>query len=80
AAALVLLALLYPSLRASDLFPTTQLYNMALSVSEDRAGSLKFRFDQEQQLLDHARERFLFGWGRFGRNRLYDESSGDDLS
>lgn len=80
AAALVLLALLYPSLRASDLFPTTQLYNMALSISEDRAGSLKFRFDQEQQLLDHARERFLFGWGRFGRNRLYDESSGDDLS
>ena len=49
-------------------------------MSNERAQSLKFRFDQEQQLLDHAWERFSFGWGRFGRNRVYDEESGRDLS
>ena len=63
AVGLVLIALLYPIVRAADLFPTTQLVEMAASVSDDRAASLKFRFDQEQQLLDHAWERFTFGWG-----------------
>ena len=80
AVALVSVALLYPTLRATDLFPTTHLVEMAASVSDDRAQSLKFRFDQEQQLLDHAWERFMFGWGRFGRNRVYDEDSGRDIS
>ena len=80
ATVLVSIALLYPTLRAADLLPTTQLVDMATWVSEERAESLKFRFDQEQQLLDHASKRFLFGWGRFGRNRVYDEQSGRDLS
>ena len=80
AVVLVSIALLYPTLRAADLFPTTYLVELATSVSDDRAQSLKFRFDQEQQLLDHAWERFSFGWGRFGRNRVYDEESGRDLS
>jgi hypothetical protein len=77
---LVLIALSYPTLRATDLFPTTQLVEMAASVSEDRSESLKFRFDQEQQLLNHAWERLTFGWGRFGRNRIYDAETGRDLS
>ena len=42
--------------------------------------SLKFRFDNEDQLLDRAWQRFLFGWGRFGRNRVYDDDSGRDVS
>ena len=77
---LVSVALLYPTLRATDFFPTMYLVDTAASVSDDRAQSLKFRFDQEQQLLDHAWKRFSFGWGRFGRNRVYDEESGRDLS
>ena len=80
AIALVSIALLYPTLRATDLFPTAHLVDMAELVSDDRARSLKFRFDQEQQLLNHAWERFTFGWGRFGRNRVYDEDSGRDMS
>jgi hypothetical protein len=80
AVALVSVALLYPILRATDLIPTTHLVALATSVSEERAQSLKFRFEQEQELLDHAWKRFSFGWGRFGRNRVYDEESGRDLS
>ena len=80
AVGLVLVALLYPTLRATDLFPTGQLVNLAAWVSDDRAESLKFRFDQEKPLLDRAWQRFSFGWGRFGRNRIYDEASGKDVS
>ena len=73
---LVTIALLYPALRAGDLIPTRTMVEMARSIDEDRAESLQFRFENEDQLLDRAWQRFLFGWGRFGRNRVYDESSG----
>ncbi|MGY3545272.1 hypothetical protein [Bradyrhizobium sp. USDA 4469] len=67
----------YPILRASNLFPSSELVQIASSISEERAASLKTRFDQEEQLLAHASERFLFGWGRFGRSRVYDEYGKD---
>jgi hypothetical protein len=70
----------YPLLRAADLVPTEIMINTARLVSEDRASSLKTRFDQEQQLLEHALHRPLFGWGRFGRNRIYDAGEGKDVS
>jgi hypothetical protein len=71
---LVSLALSYPVMRIANLFPTNLLFNVSSSINQDRAYSLKFRFDQEDQLLQHASERFLFGWGRFGRNRIYREN------
>ncbi|MFT3731271.1 MAG: hypothetical protein QM780_07580 [Hyphomicrobium sp.] len=74
------IALLYPTLRAADMVPTNEMVDLANSYSPERAESLGFRFNQEQQLLVRARERFFFGWGRFGRNRIYDEYSGKDLS
>jgi hypothetical protein len=77
---LALLALLYPTLRALDLFPTKLMLEAASSISEDRAGSLKVRFDNEDQLLARALERPFFGWGRYGRSRIYDENSGADTS
>ena len=49
-------------------------------MSIKRADSLKTRFVQEQQLLDHASERLWFGWGRFGRNRLFKGWQGRDSS
>src|SRR5262249_38489541 len=64
---LVALAVLYPTLRAGDLFPTRFVNSLAQSVSAERAESLKFRLDNEDQLLDRAWQRFMFGWGRFGR-------------
>jgi hypothetical protein len=74
------LVFLYPVLRAADLVPTEMILNAAQMISEDRADSLKTRLDQEQQLLEHASRRFLFGWGRFGRNRIYDAEQGKDIS
>jgi hypothetical protein len=80
AVALVAIALLYPMLRAADLFPTRTMVELAEAIDADRAQSLKFRFDNEDILLDRAWQRFTFGWGRFGRNRVYDAESGSDVS
>jgi hypothetical protein len=74
AVSLVLLALLYPAMRIADVFPTNLLIDFARSVNQDRAQSLEFRFDQEERLLQHASDRFWFGWGRFGRNRIHQEN------
>jgi hypothetical protein len=76
----VVVALGYPLLRIAELVPTDAMVAAAASISADRAGSLRTRFDQEGQLLERASERLLFGWGRFGRNRIFDENSGRDLS
>jgi hypothetical protein len=79
AAVIVAVALLYPTLRTVDLFPSNTVLDFAAFFDEERAASLKFRFNQEDMLLAHANERPLFGWGRYGRNRIYS-SSGDDIS
>jgi hypothetical protein len=64
--------LTYPVTRALDVFPSTWLVEQAEQISEDRAASLRFRFDNEDELIDRARERILFGWGGYNRNRVYD--------
>ena len=53
--------------------------SLASSYNVERAESLQFRFEQERLLLDHAWKRVWFGWGRFGRNRVYNEE-GKDIS
>jgi hypothetical protein len=77
---LVSLAMTYPLMSMMQIFPHQTVINVATSISEERAGSLKFRFDNEDVLLSHARERLFFGWGGWGRNRIYDEETGRDLS
>ncbi len=79
AVALVSVALLYPILRVENLVPTDLILRLAASVSTERADSLNTRFTNEDQLLERASQRFLFGWGRFGRDRIYDDF-GNDIS
>jgi hypothetical protein len=74
-AAVIILAVIvagYPVLRASDLVPTQRIARGFERISADRASSLLFRFTQEDFLLARAMERPLYGWGGWGRNRLYD--------
>lgn len=80
--ALVLIATLvvcYPASRASGLFPSKELVDAAAWVSEARAQSLDFRFRNEELLIARAMQRPLFGWGTFGRNRVF-ASWGRDLT
>jgi hypothetical protein len=71
------IVLAYPLLRTFDLFPTSVLTSLSGSASAERAQSLSFRFRNEDLLLAHARERWLFGWGGYGRNRVFDEEGND---
>jgi hypothetical protein len=80
AALLGALVMFYPMLRAYDLFPTKALINIARSISEDRAGSLEFRFNNEDLALHRAFERPVFGWGGFDRIFVFDAENGDELS
>jgi hypothetical protein len=80
AIALVAIGLFYPLLRQKDVFPTNTLVNLASAVNEERGGSLQTRFVQEDLLLARASERIWFGWGRFGRSRIYNRDTGSDIS
>lgn len=80
ASILVCIALTYPLLRTANLIPTKSILEVANTISPDRAQSLNTRFDNEEQLLNRALQRPLFGWGRFGRNRVYGGWNGGDSS
>lgn len=80
AAALAMVVLLYPMLRGADLIPVDRIYAVSASISEERAGSLKYRLDNEDALLDRANLKPFAGWGSWGRNRVYDPKTGEDIS
>lgn len=46
------------------------------NADEARAQSLEFRFMNEDLLLERVRDRWLVGWGEFGRADVYDEFDG----
>lgn len=80
AALIGIVIIFYPLLRASDWIPTKGLVDMAAMYSQDRAGSLAFRFENEDTVLAKAFERPFFGWGGFGRIFVYDPWTGQELT
>lgn len=80
AAAAVATALtIYPVLRAGGLVPIDFVVETIRGVAPDRVGSLEFRLRMEDILLEKANQRPVFGWGGWGRGRVYDED-GRDMS
>lgn len=75
-----LVILTYPMLRGADLVPVQALADRVANMSADRGGSFQLRIDNENALLQRAGERPLLGWGGYGRNRVYDDTTGKDLS
>lgn len=70
----------YPFAKVTGLFPEEQLVNLAIDIAgADRADSLQDRFDNDLMLAERARERIYFGWGPYGRARVYD-TDGNDIS
>jgi hypothetical protein len=80
ASAMALFAFLFPLLRTMNLFPTHALVDFVSEFSGQRAQSLGFRFSNEDILLNRAMERPFFGWGGWGRNRIFNEDFGEDIS
>lgn len=79
-AVMALVFITYPISSATGLFPHGTVVNIANNISVERAGSLQYRFGHERTLLAHASEKPLFGWGTWGRNRIYDPQTGEDIS
>jgi hypothetical protein len=73
AAAVAGAVLFYPALRGSHLLPLDTIVETIRSVDPTRASSLQFRLNNEEILLAKANERPLFGWGGWGRARVYGE-------
>ncbi|MAV29766.1 MAG: hypothetical protein CL866_00010 [Cycloclasticus sp.] len=69
AVVLVSLAMLYPTMSIMKIFPHKEILDIAESIDASRAQSLQYRFDNEALLLEHAKTKFFFGWGGWGRNR-----------
>ncbi|MFN3280377.1 MAG: hypothetical protein ACK40I_01720 [Tabrizicola sp.] len=66
----------YPMLRGAGWIPVNAAYELALSIDEERAASLKFRLDNEDALLTKANLKPLAGWGSWGRNAIFDPETG----
>jgi hypothetical protein len=79
AASLAVATALYPVARATEVFPTQALVDFSATIDHERAASLKFRFDNEDLLLEKALERPWFGWGGNARYRVINEQ-GIDVS
>ena len=75
---LLLIPVLYLSTRAPGFWDGDNLALFAYNnFDEDRAISLYTRFDNENILREKARLRPVFGWGGWGRNRVYNEEGID---
>lgn len=76
---LVLLPLLYIVTRSTGVFSGSAMVDAIAAVQPDRAASLQFRLDNENILLEKARQHILLGWGGWGRARVYNDL-GEDIS
>ncbi len=69
-------AVAYPMLRNFHLIPLDAVLAKAEAISAERAASLGFRFNNEEQLLARAAEKPWFGWGGWGRSLVRDPETG----
>lgn len=77
---LMSIAPLYIVTRTAGVWSGNQLVEfVTTNISESRGRSLEFRLINEDLLLEKALEQPVFGWGGWGRNRVYDEE-GKDIS
>jgi hypothetical protein len=77
---LVLIAFIpaYVALRASASWSGQNLVDAASVIfSEERGRSLQTRLDAENLLTEKALQKPAFGYGRWNRNRVYDEKGKD---
>ncbi|MEW9918950.1 hypothetical protein AB2B41_05015 [Marimonas sp. MJW-29] len=74
------IAVTYPMLRNFHLVPLDAILAQAEAINADRAASLEYRFNNEEQLLARAAEKPLFGWGGWGRSLIRDPETGEILS
>ncbi len=81
--ALVCILLISPTYmltRVSGMWSGAHLVDLISNlINEDKSQSVNARLRYEELLINKALQRPAFGWGGWGRNRVYDES-GKDLT
>lgn len=73
------LILLYPVSKMMGVFPDKEIISTIAEYDVERAESMQTRYENEEVLLDHALKKPFFGWGGWGRNRLYDNTGKDTV-
>ena len=61
----------YPLMRGVGLIPVNEIAEVSAEFSSDRAVSFQTRVDNEEMLLEKAAQKPFFGWGNWGRGRIY---------
>ena len=74
---LLCVAPLFYTVRITNLWSGQSAVELVKLISEARADSLDYRFENDDLLIAKALQRPIFGWGGWGRNRVYDESGRD---
>ncbi len=74
---LILLPVLYVSTRATGFWNAENFTMFVYEHDKERAQSLWTRIDNENMLIEKAIENKIFGWGGWGRSRVYDEEGQD---
>jgi hypothetical protein len=75
---LVAIPPLYVITRTSGAWKGESIVEMAkANLGNARAQSLEFRLENEERLIDKALRQPLFGWGGWGRARVYDDEGKD---
>lgn len=77
AACLAVLVVSYPLSRGAGVMPVDDVRNFIARIDPQRAASLGVRLEHEEALLEKASVRPVFGWGGWGRSRIYDENGQD---
>jgi len=72
--------LVYPILRFLDVISVKPIADMFTGLNADRANSLMYRFNMEDALIEHSKQRLWWGWGDWGRNLLFDPRTGTQTS
>jgi len=76
---LIAVAPLYMVYRATGTWSAEMLVDIAASIHKQRGDSLQDRLRNDSMLAEKALQRPIFGWGGWGRARIYRED-GKDIS
>ncbi len=71
------LVMLYPVSKMMGIFPDKAIISTIAEYNTERAQSMETRYVNEEVLLTRALKKPFFGWGGWGRNRLFDYSGKD---
>lgn len=80
AASVSIFFLTFPAARQAEMIPLDGIVSLAAKISEERAGSLEYRFVNEDAFLERAAGKPLTGWGVWARWRIWDDVTGEEIS